>query len=80
MNIFLCGQRSFGAAVLDELLARGHNIVGVSPAPRGEKKDKLEVEAIRKRVPVISDGEKLSFLDYERGFERVLGRCKFYYL
>ncbi len=63
MNIFLCGQRSFGAAVLDELLVRGHNIVGVSPAPRGEKKDKLEVEAIRKRVPVISDGEKLSFLD-----------------
>ena len=34
MNIFICGQRSFGRSVLKELLQRGHNIVGVAPPPQ----------------------------------------------
>lgn len=45
------------------MVERGHNIVGVSPAPRSSKKDRVEIAAIRKRLPVISDGEKLSFRD-----------------
>ena len=63
MRVFFCGQKSFGAAVLEELVRRGHEVVGVSPAPRGGKKDKVEVTALRKRLPVISDGERLSYAD-----------------
>lgn len=72
MRIFLCGQRAFGAAVLRELIARGHDIVGVSPAPRGVKKDKLEIEAIRKKVPVIADGERLSVHDIPDGTDLII--------
>lgn len=72
MRIFFCGQRSFGAAVLEELVKRGHEIVGVSPAPRGEKKDRVELMAIRKKLPVISDGEKLSYADIPDGTELIV--------
>lgn len=72
MKIFFCGQRSFGAAVLEELVKRGHEIVGVSPAPRSEKKDKVEIMALRKRLPVISDGERLSFEDIPEGTDLIV--------
>ena len=72
MKIFFCGQRSFGAAVLEELVKRGHEIVGVSPAPRAEKKDKVEIAALRKRLPVISDGERLSYRDIPGGTDLVV--------
>lgn len=72
MRIFFCGQRSFGAAVLEELVRRGHEIVGVSPAPRGAKKDKVEIVAMRKRLPVISDGERLSYADIPEGTELII--------
>lgn len=72
MRIFFCGQRSFGAAVLEELIRRGHEIVGVSPAPRGIKKDRVELVAIRKRLPVISDGERLSYRDIPNGTDLIV--------
>lgn len=72
MKIFFCGQRSFGAAVLEALVKRGHEIVGVSPAPRAEKKDKVEIMALRKRLPVISDGERLSFEDIPDGTDLIV--------
>lgn len=72
MKIFFCGQRSFGAAVLEELVKRGHEIVGVSPAPRGAKKDRVELVAIRKKLPVISDGERLSYTDIPDGTEIII--------
>ena len=31
MNIFICGQKSFGKEVLKALYEKGHNIVGVPP-------------------------------------------------
>ena len=72
MKVFFCGQRSFGAAVLEELVNRGHEIVGVSPAPRSGKKDKVEITALRKRIPVISDGERLSFEDIPEGTDLIV--------
>lgn len=72
MKVFFCGQRSFGSAVLEELLRRGHEITGVSPAPRSAKKDKVEVTAIRKKLPVISDGERLSFEDIPEGTDLIV--------
>ena len=72
MRIFFCGQRSFGSAVLEELIKRGHEIVGVSPAPRSEKKDKVEITAMRKRLPVISDGDRLSFEDIPDGTDLIV--------
>lgn len=41
MKIFLCGQRTFGKEVCRALLAAGHEIVGVAPAPPQKRKDKL---------------------------------------
>lgn len=72
MKVFFCGQRSFGAAVLEELIKRGHEIVGVSPAPRSAKKDKVEIMAMRKRLPVISDGDRLSFEDIPQGTDLIV--------
>ena len=42
MKIFLCGQRTFGKEVCRALLAAGHEIVGVAPAPPQKRKDKAE--------------------------------------
>ena len=72
MKIFFCGQRSFGAAVLEELVRRGHTIVGVSPAPRGDKKDRVEIMAIRKKLPVIADGARLSVYDIPDGTDLII--------
>ena len=47
MNIFICGQRSFGAAVLNALLQAGHNVVGVAPAPQRKYYDKMKIAAIK---------------------------------
>lgn len=59
MKIFLCGQRSFGAAVCKALLEAGHEIVGVSTAPPGRRREKLYAYAALKRLPLAPDGEKL---------------------
>ncbi len=59
MNIFICGQRSFGKAVLQELHKRGHRIVGVAPPPQEKYYDKIMGVAMVRNIPVISDCEKL---------------------
>ena len=59
MNIFICGQRSFGRAALVALYNRGHNIVGVAPPPQKKYYDKIMGAAIKRGIPVISDCEKL---------------------
>lgn len=65
MRIFLCGQKAFGAAVLELILRRGHTVVGVSsPAWKapyddlglmfegaGTEPDRLRAAAARGGVP-----------------------------
>ena len=41
MKIFICGQRSFGKAVLKRLYEDGHEITGVAPPPQKRLKDKM---------------------------------------
>lgn len=60
MKVFLCAQRSFGRAVLKELLDRGHDIVGVAPPPQEQYYDKIVGLAMLNGVPVISDCAKLT--------------------
>lgn len=59
MKIFLCGQRSFGAAVCKALLEAGHEITGVSTAPPEKHREKLYAYATLKHLPLAPDGEKL---------------------
>ena len=58
MNIFICGQRSFGAAVLKELHRRGHAILGVAPPPHED--DAITRAARELCVPIIGDCVKLT--------------------
>ena len=60
MNIFICGQRSFGKEVLIELYNRGHNIVGVAPPPQEKYYDKIIGAAMKRNIPCISDCDKLT--------------------
>lgn len=60
MNIFICGQKSFGKAVFLALMEAGHNIVGVAPAPPDKYYDKLHGIALRHRVPVVCDATRLT--------------------
>lgn len=59
MNIFICGQRSFGLAVAKRLSEDGHKIVGVAPPPQKKYKDKVVGWAIKNDVPIIDDCERL---------------------
>lgn len=63
MNIFLCGQRSFGKAVLKELYNRGHTIVGVAPPPQEKYFDKVVGAAMIRNIPCVSDMDKLTSAD-----------------
>lgn len=60
MKVFICGQRSFGKAVLKRLYEDGHEIVGVAPAPQKRLKDKMVGYAQLKGIPVICDCERLT--------------------
>ena len=59
MNIFLCGQKSFGAAVLSRLIADGHKITGIAPPPRGRLLDPMEKEAVRLGIDIMPNCEAL---------------------
>ena len=59
MNIFICGQKSFGLAVAKRLYADGHKIVGVAPPPQNKYKDKIVGWALKHKIPIIDDCEKL---------------------
>ncbi len=55
MRIVVHGQQAFGKAVLEALLKRGENIVGVYVAPEkpGQKADPLKEAAIAAKLPVF---------------------------
>ncbi len=54
MRIVVHGQEAFGKAVLEKLLARGENVVGVFCAPdkEGRPQDPLKLYALEKGIPV----------------------------
>ena len=52
MRIALIGQAAFGEAVLERLLERGHQVVGVStPYDRNDRPDPLKAAALAKDIP-----------------------------
>lgn len=59
MKIFICGQKSFGLAVMKRLYEDGHKIVGIAPPPQEQYKDKMVGFAMLHGIPVISDCDKL---------------------
>lgn len=59
MNIFLCGQKSFGREVFKQLIADGHRIVGVAIPPQEKYYDKLHGIAVKERISVIINADKL---------------------
>lgn len=90
MKIFICGQRSFGRAVLKRLYEDGHEIVGVAPPPQGRLKDKMVGFAILHGIPVVSDCDRLVSGDIPGGTDlvisahshwmisdKVLGKCRY---
>lgn len=72
MKIFICGQRSFGKAVLKRLYEDGHEIVGVAPPPQKRLKDKMVGYAQLKGIPIVSDCEKLVSDNIPDGAELVI--------
>ena len=54
MRIVVHGQQAFGKAVLEALIKRGENVVGVYVAPEkeGAKADPLKEAAIAAKLPV----------------------------
>lgn len=59
MKIFICGQKSFGKAVLKALYEAGHEITGIAPPPQKKYKDKMVGYATLKNIPIISDCDSL---------------------
>ncbi|MSO54484.1 MAG: methionyl-tRNA formyltransferase [Rhodospirillales bacterium] len=55
MRIVVHGQQAFGKAVLDALLKRGENVVGVYVAPEkpGQKADPLKEAAVAAKLPIF---------------------------
>jgi methionyl-tRNA formyltransferase len=55
MRIVVHGQQAFGKAVLEALLKRGENVVGVYAAPEkpGQKADPLKEAALAAKLPVF---------------------------
>ena len=72
MKVFLCAQKSFGAAVLEAVIEAGHTITGVAPPPQDRLKDKVEISAIRRGLPVVSNCDKLRGRDIPAGTEIIV--------
>jgi methionyl-tRNA formyltransferase len=55
MRIVVHGQQAFGKAVLEALIKRGENVVGVYVAPEkeGAKADPLKEAAIAAKLPIF---------------------------
>ena len=55
MRIIVNGQQAFGQAVLEALLDRGENVVGVytAPDPAGGRPDPLKAAAAKRGIPVF---------------------------
>lgn len=72
MKIFLSGQRSFGKAVLLELLNCGHTITGVAVSPQAKQKDKMVGVALMNKIPIVADGESLKASDIPDGTDLIV--------
>lgn len=72
MKIFLCGQRSFGLAVLKRLHEDGHKITGVAPPPQVKYKDKMVGYAMLHGIPIVSDCDRLVSADVPDGTDLVV--------
>jgi methionyl-tRNA formyltransferase len=72
MKIFLCGQKSFGKAVLSRLLSDGHQVVGVAVPPPVKYYDKLHALAAKERVPVIIHADRLLSTDVPEGTDLIV--------
>lgn len=72
MKIFICGQKSFGKAVLKALHERGHEITGIAPPPQERLKDKMVGYALINNIPIVSDCEKLKSSDIPEGTELIV--------
>lgn len=72
MKIFICGQKSFGKAVLKTLYEQGHEITGIAPPPQQRLKDKMVGYALLHNTPVISDCERLVSSDIPDDTELII--------
>ena len=80
MKIFICGQKSFGKAVLKALVERNHTIVGVAPPPQEKYYDKMQVCALKLGIPIISDCDKLVSRDIPNDTELVIAVHSHWYI
>ena len=66
MRIIVNGQQAFGRSVLDALLDRGEDVVGVFTAPdAGGRPDPLKEGAVERGIPVFQPKSRP-----RRGFRR----------
>lgn len=72
MKIFICGQKSFGKAVMKALYEAGHEITGIAPPPQDKYKDKMVGYALLHGIPVVSDCDSLLSTDIPDGTELVV--------
>jgi len=57
LNVYLCGQRAFGRAVLEMCQAERHRVLGVSaPLGTSDRPDRLRAAAIEAGLPVLPSG------------------------
>lgn len=72
MKIFVCGQKSFGKAVLKALYEAGHEITGIAPPPQTKYKDKMVGYAMLKGIPIVSDCDRLTAAEIPDGTEIIV--------
>lgn len=80
MNIFFCGQRSFGKDVLVALHEAGHNIVGVAPPPQDKYYDKIIGAAMIREIPIISDCDRLTSKDIPENTDLIVAAHSHWYI
>lgn len=72
MRIFICGQKSFGRAVLARLLEDGHEIVGVAVPPQEKYYDKMQGLAIKQGIETIVNADRLVSKDIPAGTDLIV--------
>ena len=72
MKIFICGQKTFGKEVMKALYENGHEIVGIAPPPQEKYKDKMVGYAMLKKIPIISDCDRLLSKDIPDGTDLII--------
>ena len=80
MNLFICGQKSFGKAVMIELYDRGHNIVGIAPPPQEKYYDKMVGPAQLRGIPIISNLDRLVSADIPNNTDLIIAAHSHFYI